>query len=242
MRILFLFLFSTLVSLGAFAQPESDYDDLKILFADGNYEKLVRQCEKYIGKDDTKKDPLPYLWMTKALYYIDISGSDDENFKNAYKDGIGYLGKCFKYDEDGACQEEHSEFIDEFTMACVERISNDILAGDYRKAYSWNVKYKKITNQPAGVLFMEGACKYQNGDKGGANSAWKEAAEELDKVTSIEDWSKADVRLLRNGVIQTAEAMIKGRQLDKAKDVLNKVAPWFEEDEEFKEEYDKVVN
>lgn len=242
MRTLFILFIGFFYSFGAFAQPDTGYDDLKILFADENYEKLVRQCEKYMEKDDTKKDPLPYLWMTKALYAIDISGSDNDNFKNAFKDGISYLGKCFKYDTDGMVQDEHSDFIDEFSMACVERITNDISAEDFRKAYGWTVKYKKIARNEAGVLFMEGALKFRNGDKGGANTAWKDGNKLLDETTSIEDWAKADVRLLRQGVIESANAMVAGRQLDKAKDLLNKVAPWFEEDENFKEAYDAIVN
>lgn len=242
MRTLILFFFGSLLSIGAYAQPSAGYDDLKILFADGSYEKLVRQCEKYINKDATKKDPTPYLWMTKALYGIDVSGSDNENFKNAFKDGINYLGKCFKYDTEEAVQDEHAEFIDEYTLACIERIVNEIESGAYRKAYSWNIKYKKIARDDVGRLFMEGALKFRNSDKGGANTSWKLANIALEKVTSIEDFSKADKSLLMYGAIQSAEAMISGRQLAKAQDLLNKVAPWFEDNDEFQEEYDKVVN
>jgi hypothetical protein len=241
MKALFILFVGLLLSFGASAQ-EPDFDDLKILFADGDYEKLVRQCEKYINKEETKKNPIVYLYMAKALYGIDVSGSENENFKNAFKDGMGYMGKCLKLDEDGAVQSEHEEFINEFTMACVERITNDIAAGDYQKAYSWVVKYKKITLNSAGTWFMEGACKYRNSDKGGANTAWKTANEELNKVTSIEDWLESDIAILKHGVIQTAEAMVAGRQIEKAKEILNKVAPWFEEDEDFQEAYDKIVN
>lgn len=242
MRSLFILLIGFIYSFGAFAQPDAGYDDLKILFADENYEKLVRQCEKYLNKDDTKKDPIPYLWMTKALYGIDVSGSDNENFKNAFKDGINYLGKCFKYDEDGVVQDEHEDFIDEFSLALVERITNDISADDYRKAYGWCVKYKKIARNEAGMYFMEGALKYRNGDKGGANTSWKEANKMLEEVTSIEDWAKADVKMLKQGAIESAKAMVAGRQIDKARELLNKVAPWFEDESDFKEVYDEIVN
>jgi len=241
MKALLILFVGIFLSFGAQAQAP-DFDDLKILNADYDYERLVRQCEKYMDKDDTKKNPFVYLWMTKALYGIDISGSDNENFKNAFKDGLGYLGKCFKYDEDGEVQAEHDEFIDEFSMACVERILNDISVGDYRKAYGWNIKYKKIARNPAGMNFMDGACKYRNSDKSGANAAWKLANNELEDVTSIEDWAVADIALLKHGVIQTAEAMISGKQLEKAKELMNKVAPWFEDDDDFQAQYDKIVN
>ncbi len=242
MRTLLLVLIGLLFSIGTYAQPDTGYDDLKILFADGSYKKLVRQCEKYINNDKTKKDPRPYLWMTKALYGIDVSGEAVDEYKNSFKDGINYLGKCFKYDKDGEVQAEHDEFINEYTLACVERIMVDVQAGDYRKAYSWNIKYKKIARSTVGRLFMEAALKFRNSDKGGANTSWKLANVELEKLTSVEDMSEADRLLLMHGVIQSAEAMVAGRQIDKARALLNKVAPWFEDEDEFQEEYDKVVN
>ncbi len=238
----FLILFvGFILSFGAKAQAP-EFDDLKILFADGSYEKLVRQCEKYMNKDDTKKNPHVYLWMAKALYKIDISGNATDNFKNAFKDGINYLGKCFKYDEDGTCQSEHEDFINDFTRACVERIVNDAEAEDYKKAYGWVVKYKKIARYPAGLSYMEGACKFRNSDKGGANTAWKQANEELETIKSLEDWPVADRELLKHGVLQTADALVTSRQISKAQELLNKVAPWFEADETFKAKYNKIVN
>jgi len=39
----------------------------------------------------------------------------------------------------------------------------------------------------------------------------------------------------------TADCYINGRQKEKAVDLLNKVAPWFEEDEEFKARYDELT-
>ena len=64
----------------------------------------------------------------------------------------------------------------------------------------------------------------------------------MTKVTSVERWSKADLEILKIGVLKTAECYIASRQTDKAKNLLNKVAPWFEEDAEFKEQFDALIN
>ncbi len=241
MKLIFATTFGLLFTFAAAAQAP-EFDDLKILYADGNYEKLVSQSEKYAGKDDTKKDPNVYMWMAKGYYKISVSGEADDDFKNAFKSGIGAMGKAFKYDSDGSCQTENEEFVSKFTLACVERILNDVGAEDYRKAYSWNIKYLKISPNPIGCKFMEGTCKFRNSDKGGANSSWKEAENMIKEINSIDGWLEADVLLLKHGVIQTAECYISSRQVDKAKELLNKMAPWFEDDDEFKVEYDKVVN
>jgi hypothetical protein len=223
------------------SQPP-EYDDLKIYYADGNYEKLVDKADKYTQKDDTKKDPHPYMWATKGLYKISISGNNDPEYKNAFKDALGYFGKSMKYDEDGSCLNTHMEFVNEFTKAAVELIVNDVEAGDFNKAYSWNVKYAKAAKDPAAAKYMEGACKFNKGDKSGANTAWKEADEMLKDVTSLDSWLEADRKLLKIAVIQSADCLMKSRQLDKAKDLMNRFAPWFDTQDDFKVKYDEIIN
>jgi|TARA_R110000737_G_scaffold17480_2_gene35193 hypothetical protein len=241
MKLFFATILGLFFSLSTLAQAP-DFDDLKILYADANYEKLVSVTEKYSDKDDTKKDPNVYMWMAKGYYKISVSGEAGDDYKNAFKTGIGALGKAMKYDSDGSCASEHDDFVDQFTKACVERIMNDIGSEDYRKAYGWNIKYLKISQNPLGATYMEGALKFRNSDKGGANTAWKEAETMLKDINSIEGWLKADVELLKYGVIQTAEAYVSSRQIDKARELLNKMAPWFEKDDDFQMTYDKIVN
>lgn len=219
-----------------------NYDDLKILYADANYEKLIKVAENYTLKDDLKKDPIPFIWLAKGLNKISLSGTDDEKYKNAYKDAIAALSKAIKNDKDGTALSDHQEFIDEFQSSMVERISNDLEAKDYSKASGWVIKYYKITRNPVGAKYLDGATKYRKADKGGANTLWKEADGMLNTITSIENWSKADKEILKLGIIETAECYITSKQKEKAKAVLNKVAPWYENDEDFKAKYDELVN
>ncbi len=219
-----------------------NYDDLKILYADGNYEKLVKVAENYSLKEDLKKDPMPFIWLAKGLYKISLSGTDEEKFKNAYKDAIAAVSKALKNDKDNSALTDHQEFIDEFQMSMVTRIDNDLAANDFNKASGWVIKYYKVTKNPVGAKFLDGASKYRKSDKGGANTAWKEADLMLKDITSIDDWSDADKQILKLGALQTAECYLASKQKEKAKALLNKVAQWYEEDESFKAKYDEIVN
>ncbi len=219
-----------------------DFPDLKILYADAKYEKLVAQAEKYTLKDELKKNPIPYMWLAKGLDKIASSGTDNEKFKNAYKDANGALAKSIKNDKDSSCYHENIEFVESFQMGLIERVTNELSANDYKKAAGWDTKYYKISFYTLGAKFLEGACKYQATDKGGANTIWLVCEKELTKVTSVEKWSKPDLEILKIGVLKTAECYIASRQTDKAKNLLNKVAPWFEEDAEFKEQFDALIN
>lgn len=231
------------LSLTTFAQGE--YNDLKILYADEDYEKLVRECEKYTENDKTKYDPVPYFWAARGLYKISLSGTTDERYKNAYKDAITFLSKGIKYDEkknDGATMEEFSDFVDEFRNSLYQRISNDIESAAYKKAYSWAIKYTKISNESTGVNFVIGACKYNDGDRSSARTAWTEAEKALEELTGVDSWNEADRDMLKLGILQTAKAYKASQQMDNARKILNKAAQWFEEDDDWKSEYDEIVN
>lgn len=219
-----------------------EYNDLRILYADGDYEKLVRASEKYTMNDKTKSDPAPHMWMGRGLYKVSLSGSDDEKYKNAYKEAIGEVGKSIKYDKAGDVQSEYAEFYDEFRNSLVEMIKNEIEAPDYKKASTWIIKYYKINMTSIGAKYLDGVCKFRNSDKGGANTLWKEAETMLKTVTDISEWNKAEKDLLMMGVIQTAECYLAGKQTDKAKAVMGKVAQWYEGNEDFKAKYDEIVN
>lgn len=219
-----------------------DYNDLRILYADGTYEKLVRAAEKYTMSDKTKSDPVPHMWMARGLYKVSLSGTDDERYKNAYKDAIGAIGKSIKYDKSGDVQREYVEFYDEFKNSMVELIKNELDVGDFKKANTWVVKYFKINMKSAGARYLEGVCKFKNSDKSGAYNAWKTADALMKEVTDISDWSQAEKDLLMYGAMYVADCYVSIRQTEKAKAILGKVAQWFEGNEDFKAKYDEIVN
>lgn len=237
---------STLVLLlsvnTGFSQKE--YDDLRILYADGNYEKLAKVADKYSNSDATKKDPWPYLWLSKGLYKIHVSGNSDPVFKNAYKESINAMNKLMKFDKTGSVlsNPDNKEFLDLLQNSLVEQIENELASDNFRKAYGWVNSYKKISTNLVGQILMEGVCKFRTDDKSSGFTLWKTADDQLKNVTSLDSWSEADKELLKIGSIQTAECYVSIKKVDSAKTLLNKVAQWFEGDEEFKEVYDKIVN
>ena len=226
-----------------------DYNDLKILFADGKYEKLIKYADNYTQKEDLKKDPIPYVWLAKGLHKMSVSSSKDEKFKNAFKEAIGAMTKAFKIDKDSTLMNEFGEFIGEFQVALSEYITNDLTAKDYAKASGWAMKYSKISYHPIGAQYIDGAAKYRKADKGTALTIWKTADAEITKMIAknedIKEWGEADLALFKVGIFSTVECLIDGKQVPKAKTLLSKVEPLFAEDEEFKtkaEELNALMN
>ena len=218
-----------------------DYDDLKILYADGKYEKLVSAADKYTLKESTSKDPNAFMWLARGLYKISISGNSDEKYATAYKDAIGALSKVTKLDKDTSCRTANKEFVDEFQMSLANRVNDFLTSEKFRDASGMAVKYYKISTNIIGAKYIEASAKYRSADKGGASALWKECDKILTTIVDLETWSEADISLFKSGILMTADCYINGRQKEKAVDLLNKVAPWFEADEEFKARYDELT-
>ena len=236
-------IFGLLIYTGSAAMAQApEYNDLIILYADANYEKLIREATKYTEKDATKKDALPLLWLSKGLYAISQVGDRDPMYKNAFKESVSALGKFRKKDKGGAVYEEHMEYVEDMKAAALEGVYNELDAKAYRKAVSLVMSYYKIMPDDLGGKFLEAACKFRENDKSGANYIWRDTEKRLAELTSIEDWSANDKKLFKKGILETAACYKEGRQVEKARATLNKVAQWYEGDEDFKERYDEIVN
>ena len=232
------------IAFAGFSQGP-DYTDLRILYADQDYEKLAKEAEKYTTNDKTKKDVLPYFWLAKGLYKISLSGSDDDRFKNAYKDAIKYLGKGITYDNkynDGGAMVQEREFVGTFQMSLAETIINEMITDNFKRAFGWAIKYQKITNNEIAAYYTMGACKFYDNDKTSARDYWTKADKMLGDIESIEDWSDADKRMLKMGVLFSAKALKDSKQDSKASDLVGKVSQWFEEDPDWQAQYDEIVN
>ncbi len=240
--------FAILLCAGtSLAQPPV-YDDLKILYADADYEKLIKKAEAYTLKDKTSKDALPYIWLAKGLYKISLSDISDEKYKNAYKDALKYMGKGIKYDikyNEMMTVREHEEFLHELQSSLQMRVEQEMATGDvggFKKGFSWALKYDKITTNGIVVKYVAGACKYNSGDKPGARRDWQEGEALLKDVESVEGWSEADKNMMKMGVLHSAKAMMEANQKDSARALLGKVAQWFEGDSDWQVRYDEIVN
>ncbi len=241
MKTLFLGLIFSMVCLVGLSQKE--YNDLKILYADGNYEKLVKEAEKYTASDKTKSDPIPYIWLARGLYKISTSSEVADEFKNAFKDALGAIAKFIKNDKDGSAMadSENLEFVELLQVGLLERISNDIDTKNYRKAFGWVSNYKKISKNTLGSQYLEAACKFRNDDKSSAFTMWRDCETAAAKITSQEGWSETDIAILKLGVLESAECYVSVKQVEKAKKIVNTIMPWFEEDEEFKDAVNEVL-
>ena len=72
----------TATSVQAQSKP---YEDLLVKYVDEKYEDCIVKAERYTMADDTKKDALPYLYMSMCLFEMSKipKYQEMEDYKNA---------------------------------------------------------------------------------------------------------------------------------------------------------------
>ena len=223
------------------AQPPY-YDDLLIYYADGDYEKLVDKAQKYMDDDDTKNDPWPYIYSSKANFEMSKDQKYDEDFPKAFNDAIGDAGKAIKKDKTGEVYEKEMSYFTELKEFVVEEIKNMVDQEDYSRLRGKVMKLQKMDPNDVGAFYLLAACQYQIKDKGGAKISFEKGQEKLDALESVEDWRKIDLEMLRLGIIEYSKYMMQAQLTDNAKNLLNQVKQWYEDDEIFMAYYDEVIN
>lgn len=219
-----------------------DEEELLILKADRNWEKLITKAEKYTTSSKTKNDPLPYYYMAYGLYKISFIGDRPDEYKNAYKDALTTVGKMQRKDSDGSVQKEYEDFFVELKLSLLEIIRNEFEADEYRRAFGWVMKIYKFGRDNISGKYLEGTCRYRNTDKATARTKWKEGAELISEVESPSTFDEADREMIKFALYEAAKCQKEGLQMDNAKEIMNLGAQWFEEDEDWQRYYDEIVN
>jgi tetratricopeptide (TPR) repeat protein len=117
------------------AQPPN-YEDLLVLYVDGEYEKCIKRSEKYIDDSDTRRDPLPYLYASKC--YHEMSKLEEftsqEEYRKADRDALKYAVKYRKKDKDLAYFHVHEDYWRELNKYAMDMGLMWYDQGEYSKA------------------------------------------------------------------------------------------------------------
>ena len=212
------------------AQPPL-YNDLLILYVDGNYKKLAAKAEKYTLKEETKNDPYAYLWTSKALFKISQQNEQDEMFKNAYKDCISFLAKCVKKDKTREIYDKEKDFYAEVKNSIIENCINEYQSKNYKKAQDYCKKLLSIFPDDVPTKFIDAACKFQTKDVPGATTVWNENQRAFELITSLDNWTDKEKEFLRLSIMETMKCLKENKQPERGKTIGEKAKKWFSDDD-----------
>lgn len=244
MKLIVVLSFLTTTAIG------QEYDDLKSLYVDGKYDKLVDKAEKYTKKEKTVNDPLPYLYMAKGLFKIsqdekyvaDTKGK--EVYGNAEMDALNKYQIYKKKDKGNVYRDIADPFIAELKTQLYEETQNFYDSKNYKKALANAKKMIKIEPENIGCLIIKGLSEYGMKNKAEGKKNIEQAVTFIKAIKSIEDYTKEDAGLMEYAIMQYTNFLVESKDFSAAKSAIALGAQYFkgEGHAEYEALYNKVVN
>lgn len=237
----------------AFAQEE--YEDLLILLVDEDYAKCFDKSLKYTEKDDSKNDPLPYLYAAQALYAMSQDHKYVEEFPNAYKDALSFIGKYRKNDKAYSYRSDAEPFIEELKKVILEEVDNYLLEADeksYKKALGLIKKVTKMDPDCGGSMLLRGQLEILTKNKTEGKKMVVEGFAMLDKIgTDIQfgDLTFTQQKYMKYSIMFSAKLSME-KDLTRAREIISKAQQYFgeerddcliEDNEDFKKLYKEIT-
>lgn len=223
------------------AQTENTYEDLLILYVDEDYEKLLSKATKYTENDKTRKDPAPFLYVSKAYFEM----SRDEQYAEKYpadkalRDALKWAAKYRRKDRDGSLYDVNEMYFEELKKVAVAEGAAQISDQNYSRAKRFYDSITDFDPSDPGAWLMLGYCQVQIRANTEATMSFKSAGEAL-ASKDLESLNEVELELLKSGVIEYAQYLKGSGMRDSAVTLLDMAKPAFEEDPEFKLVYSEI--
>ena len=236
-------LFLTGFNQVSFAQPDDEYNDLLFLYVDGKYEKCIDKAMNYIEDDDTRRDPMPYIYVSQAYYEMSKLQEYDEDYPRAFRDAIKFAVKYRKKDKTGDYLEENSEYIDNLKIQTFEMADNYYQTGKYTKAKTY---FKYLTGMDPtdwGSWLLRGVTETRLNMRSEAELSLSKGIEGVRNIDegTFDEYLEGEKMLLKTGIIYYADYMKEIGKVPEALDLVKEGNTYFDGDNEYKIMYDEMI-
>ncbi|MCB0792470.1 MAG: hypothetical protein H6595_03430 [Flavobacteriales bacterium] len=235
-------LFLPLLTRNALAQSSRSYDDLLVLYVDENYEKCIFKAERYTERDATRRDPLPYLYMSMCFHEISKMDkyTDDPDFKNAGRDALKYAEKFRKKDKENAYFAQYEDYWEELNAAAMGVGFMYLEEGSYSKAKREFDRMTGYDPENAGAWLMLALSQMKMNLMRDAEESLVQFRHTYAKMGDHDRLSPDRKRLLREALIRYAEQLDNKGMRDSARTTLALGAEDFMDNAEFKALHDEL--
>ncbi len=236
-KLIGLLIFTCSLVLGSFAQSDKDYKDLLTMFVSEKYEKCLYKAEGYTLGDDTKKDPLPYLFMSRCYYEMSKKDEFKEKYPNAFKDALKFASKYGSKDKQKVYMVDYEDFFAELRKAAMAEAESMMDSEKYSKSKQIYDQLLDLDPNDAGAQLMLGLSFQALKSKKEAETAIAKAKQIL--VDKTAGQSKEQLQLLRDALSRHATALSSSNKA-LAKEWLDLGLEYFPDDKEYKVTYDSI--
>lgn len=199
-----------------------EYEDLAALWVDQKYAKLADKAEKYTTAEKTKNDPLPYLYLAKALYRISLDETmrEKEAYVKAESDALNYAVKYKKKDKNGTYKQDADLFFSEMKKTYFEQTENFYEAANYKKTMAIVKKVVQFDDQSPGAWIIKGICEFEAKNKAEAIKNVNLGID-LVKKCDFNNMYEVDQNFMRYSLMTYANYLVKTKDKTNAKSVIS---------------------
>lgn len=232
--------FGNLVMAQGDTQPGL-YEDLRNLYMDQKYEKLISKAAHYVENEKTRKDAAPYLYLSKAYFEISQNEEYAEKFPQdrAFRNALKWASKYRRRDVEGRLYRENDFYFNALKKAALAEAASYLSEQKFSQAKRYYDAICDFDPDNAGAWLMLGSCEIQMRATQEAKLSFLEAGKRMQSLGSVE-LSSTDQNLLRKGVLTYAEILINNNMGDSAQATLKLAEPILEGDAEFDMYFKKV--
>lgn len=233
-----LLFFAAAFASQSIAQPGKNYEDLLKLFVDDKFEKCLYKAEGYTLDEKTKKDPLPYLYMSRC--YFEMSKRDEfrEKYPNAFKDAMKYASKYGSKDKEKQFAAEFEDYFGALRMAAIAEAETMMETNKASKAKQIYDNLLDLDPNDAGAQLSLGLAFQAAKSKKESEDAFKKAKAILSEKKA--STTKEQLILLKDAITKHATALASSSK-EAAREWLELGMEYFPEDKEYKLTYDTII-
>lgn len=235
--------FSLLLTMGGIQSAEAqnpEYDELLKLIVDEDYEKALRKCENYTLDDDTRKDPVPYIYMSMAYFHMSKNPEYTEEYPKAFKDALKYAARFRRKDRDNEFNGEFSRYMSQLRESAIVE-TNALL--DQEKFIQAKMYYKYLTDldeEDIGAHLMMAYSLRQSRSKRDAEES-EALAKKLMNEKGIDHLAHEQKDFLKYALIVYSEYLESEGMRTEAQDLLTLGKEYFEDDKEYMVTYNTIA-
>jgi hypothetical protein len=235
-------LLAVLLVLSAAASAQKHvYEDLLVLFVDEKFEKCIAKAEGYTVADATKKDALPYLYISMCLFEMSKQEKYAADYPKAARDAAKWAEKYRKKDKDKEFFGNYEDYWAELNTASFQAGENllDDPKGLSKAKQIFDGMVGYYPENPGAWLMLAMSQYKSNMVKEGDISV-----AEFDKAFSAAGdpatLPKDQQTLLKNAIIRYADYLVGKGQRDRARSYAAKVKDAFINEADFKGLWDSL--
>lgn len=214
------------------------YEDLLVMYVDEKYEKCIFKAEGYTENDATKRDPLPFLYISMCYHEMSKKEQYQQDYPKAGRDALKWAEKYRRKDKEKEFFGNYEDYwISLNTYALDEgELQLDDPKGMTRARQAFTSMTKYYPENPGPWLLLA-VAQYKANLAREAEASVTEFDKAIAAAGDISTLPQDQKRALKAGLIRYADLMVEKGQRDRARQYIALGKDAFMDQPDFKGAY-----